>query len=832
MTNLHSAAVPMKRNMETVLQDVRFGSRMLCKKPGFTVVILLTLTLGIGANTAIFAIIRAILFRHSDFPHSEKIVRLWEEDASKGMTHGLPSTAEFLDWRQRTHAFAQISAWRTWFCTLSGEPNPEQVWGVWTSANFFRLLGVEPALGRRFLEEEERSGQDRVVLVSHGLWQRRYGADPQLPGKTIEINGKAFTVIGVLPARFDLFGTSRSYDLWMPFFIDPATARHDDHSIMVFARVKDQFTLAQAQSEMDGVMRQLTAEHPETGPNTSVRLAQFEQEQTNRVKPLLIILALATGFVLLIACANVANLLLTLGTAREHEIATRLALGATPWRLARQLLTESVLLALAGGSAGLGLAYFGLQAARAILPTSGTLPVPYVHFIGMDASVLAVAIAGSVLTGIVFGLLPAFQITRGRAHGLETHFRSSSTGRGQRGTRALLSGSQAALSVVLLLGGGLLIRSFLKVLHEDLGFDPQNVLTMQVWLPESSYPKEALLRNFWKEAVPRVATLPGVQSASAINFLPLSGWGDSVDFDYSDHQASADHDRLRAQYRVVAPDYFGTMAMPMQQGRTLRHADNESAAPVTVISASLAQRYWPNQNPLGQMVRLDFSQADAPWRPRGRTAWVRVVGVVGEVREWEWSGPATGTFYLPYSQFPSRLARLVVRTNTRPYSLASMVKRQLWAVDKDVPISEVRSMDDFLSEAVSDRRLRAFLPGVFAWVALILAAAGIYGVMSYLAQRRTAEMGIRFALGAQTWDVLRLVMGDSARVVGWGLLAGCAGAALVARLLRGFVYGITVVDPLTWVTAVGLVAMSALLASYLPARKATSIDPMQALRHE
>jgi putative ABC transport system permease protein len=360
--------------------------------------------------------------------------------------------------------------------------------------------------------------------------------DPQLPGKTIEINGKAFTVIGVLPANFDLFGTSRSYNLWMPFALDAAAVRRDDHSIMVFARVKDELTLAQAQSEIDGVMRQLAAEHPQASPNTSVHLAQFEQEQTSRVKPLLIILALTTGVVLLIACANVANRTLAQVTTREHEVATRFALGATRWRLARQLLAESVLLALIGGSANLGFSYFGLQAARAILPTSGAQSVPYVHFIRMDGLVLGVALAGSALTGIIFGLVPAFQITRGSSQGVKTHFGRSGTGQQQGHVRALLSGSQAALSVVLLLAAALLIRSFLNVLREDLGFDSRNVVTMQVWLPQSSYPEEAQLRNFGKEALPRVAVLPGVQSVSAINFLPLSGWGDSVDFDYSGHR--------------------------------------------------------------------------------------------------------------------------------------------------------------------------------------------------------------------------------------------------------------------------------------------------------
>jgi len=819
--------------VQTLLHDLRYALRILRKSPGFTTIAVFTVAIGLGANTAIFAAIRALVLRPLPFHNSDKIVRLWEEDKSRGVERGLPSPATFIDWRERTHTFAQISAWRTWFCTLTGHDNPEQVWGVRTSANFFRLLGVVPAIGRAFLDSEEQSGQDGVVILSHSLFQRRYHGDQQLIGKTIDVDGKALMVIGVLPPEFSLFGTSRSYDLWMPFAIDRAGLRRDDHSIMVFARVKDEFTLAQAQSEMDAVTQQLALEHPEMGSTASARVTQFRADQTGRLKPLLLILALTAVVVLLIACANVANMLLSRGMAREHELAVRLALGAKRGQLVRQLLTESVLMALAGGILGLCLAGVALRFLPSILPTSGSESVPYVRLIRIDVQVLGFALVGSLLTGIIFGLIPALEATcLSWKHGLQIQSRNSGIAAGRGHVRNLLIGSQVALSVVLLVGAGLLVRSFVKVLHEDLGFSSRNVLTMQTWLSESRYPDEAQVKGFWKQALPRIAALPGVLSVSSINFLPLSGWGDLVSFDFASHVSKDSSDQLLAQYRIVAPDYFRTMGMPLQRGRELGESDDDSVPAVAVVSANLAQRNWPNEDPIGKQVRLEFSQAVAPWRPRGGKTWATVVGVVGEVREWEWAGPQAGTFYLSFAQYPSRLARLVVRSETEPLSLTATVKQQLWSVDKDVPVSEIKSMDEFVSEAVSDRRLNAFLPAILAAIALALAAAGIYAVVSYLVVRRTYEIGVRFALGAQARDVLKLLMYESATVVGWGLLAGCVAASLVARLLRSFVYGITTTDAATWIGVLALVAGAAMLATYVPARRAAKVDPMVALRYE
>jgi putative ABC transport system permease protein len=819
--------------VQTLVQDIRYALRILRKSPGFTTIAVLTVAIGLSANTAIFAAVRTLVVRPLPFQHPDKIVRLWEEDKDRGVTRGLASPAAFLDWRERTHTFAQISAWRTWFCTLTGRDNPEQVWGVRTSANFFRLLGVEPAIGRSFFDEEERPGRDNVVILSHSLFRRRYHSDEQLIGKTIDVDGKALTVIGVLPPAFSLFGTSRSYDLWMPFAIDRAGLRRDDHSIMVFARVKDEFKLSQAQSEMDALAQQLALENPEMSSTASVRLTQFRDDQTGRLKPLLLILALTAGVVLLIACANVANMLLSHGRARERELAVRLALGAARGQLVRQLLTESLLVAGAGGVLGLCLAAATLRVLPAILPTSGAESVPYVHLIRIDAQVFGFALVGSLLTGLIFGVLPALEATRvSWMQGLLVQSRQQGSPRGSGPVRALLVGSQVALSVVLLMGAGLLVRSFVKVLHEDLGFDARNILTMQTWLSESRYPDEAQVKGFWKQALPRIAALPGVHSVSSINFLPLSGWGDLVSYDFAGHVSKESNDQPLAQYRIVSPDYFRTMGMPLLRGRELNKSDEDSVPAVAVISASLAQRNWPNEDPIGKQVRLDFSQAPAPWRPRGGKTWATVVGVVGEIREWEWAGSQAGTIYLSFAQFPSRLARLVIRSETEPLSLTPMVKRQLWNVDKDVPVSEIRSMDEFLSGAISDRRLNALLPATLAAIALILAAAGIYGVVSYLAVRRTYEIGVRFALGAQTRDVLKLLMYESATVVGWGMFFGCALASLVVRLLRSFVYGITTTDTTTWAAVLVLVAGSALLATYVPARRATKIDPMVALRYE
>jgi len=819
--------------VHTLLHDLRYALRILRKSPGFALIAVFTVAVGLSANTVIFAAVRALVLRPLPFRDSDKIARLWEEDKDRGVTRGLPSPAAFLDWRERTHTFAQISAWRTWFCTLTGHDNPEQVWGVRTSANFFTLLGIAPAIGRGFLDAEEQPGHDGVVILSHSLFERRYHGDEQLIGKTIDVDGKTLTVIGVLPPAFSLFGTSRSYDLWMPFAIDRAGLHRDDHSIMVFARVKQEFTLSQAQAEMNAVAQQLALEHPEVSSTNSVRLTQFRADQTGRLKPLLLILALTAGAVLLIACANVANMLLSRGLAREPELAVRLALGASRGQLVRQLLAESALVALAGGVVGLCLAGSALRVLPAILPTSGAEFVPYVHLIRIDAQVLGFALAGSLLTAIIFGLLPAFEATRmSWKQGFRIQSRRSGDSVSGGHLRALLIGSQVALSVVLLVGAGLLLRSFVKVLHEDLGFNSRNVLTMQTWLSESRYPDEAQIKGFWKQALPRVAALPGVHSVSTINFLPLSGWGDMVSYDLASRVSKGADDQRLAQYRIVSPDYFRTMGVLLRRGRELNESDKESTPGAVVISANLAQRNWPNDDPIGKQVRLEFSQATAPWRPRGGKTWVTVVGVVGELREWEWTGPQAGTFYLSFAQFPSRLARLVVRSEIDPLSLTPAVKQQLWNVDKDIPVSEIRSMDEFLSEAVSDRRLNAFLPATLAAIALFLAVAGIYGVVSYLVVRRTYEIGVRFALGAQTQDVLKLLIYESARIVGCGLLAGCVVASLAARLLRNFVYGVTTADAATWSAVLALVAAAGLLATYIPARRATKVDPIVALRYE
>jgi putative ABC transport system permease protein len=820
-------------NVQTLLHDLRYALRILRKSPAFTMIAVSTVAIGLGANTAIFAAIRALVLQPLPFQHSDKIVRLWEEDKNRAVERGLPSPAAFLDWRDRTHTFAEMSAWRTWFCTLTGQDNSEQVWGVRTSTNFFRLLGVEPAMGRAFLNAEEQPGHDGVVILSHSLFQRRYHGDEQLIGKAIDVDGKALTVIGVLPPSFSLFGTSRSYDLWMPFAVDRASLRRDDHSIMVFARVKDEFSLLQAQSEMTTVAEQMVLENPEMSSTATVRLTQFRADQTGRLQPLLLILALTSIVVLLVACANVANMLLSHGLAREHELAVRVALGAKQGQLVRQLLTESVLIALAGGILGLCLASVTLRILPAVLPTTGTEFVPYVSLIRIDAQVLGFASASALVTGLIFGLLPALEATRvSRKQRLQIQSRNPGYTTGRRHVRSLLIGSQVALSVVLLVGAGLLVHSFVIVLRENLGFNSHNALTMQIWLSESRYPDEGQVKRFWEQALPRIAALPGVHSVSTVNFLPLSGWGDLVSYDLASHVSKGSNDQLLAQYRIVAPDYFRTMGMALRRGRELGERDSDSSPAVAVISANLAQRTWPDQDPIGKQVWLEFSQAAAPWRPRGGKTRATVVGVVGEVREWEWAGPQVGTFYLSFAQFPSRLGRLVVRSETDPLSLTPLVKQQLWSVDKDVPVSEVKSMDEFVSEAVSDRRLNAFLPAILAAIALALAAAGIYAVVSCLVVRRTYEIGVRFALGAQSRDVLKLLMLESATVVGWGLPVGCVAASLVSRLLKGFVYGVTTTDVATWAAVLTLVAGSALLATYVPARRATKVDPMVALRYE
>ena len=821
--------------MEYLWQDLRYGARMLQKNPAFTLVALLALALGIGANTAIFSVVNAVVLRPLPFKDPDRLVYVWETNPRIGLDRAIVSPPDFADWREQNGVFERISAFRTWFYRLSGGGEPEQVWGVRTSASFFELLGVEPQAGRTFLPEEEQPDRDQVVIISHGLWQRRFGADPNLVGHTITIDDRPFTVIGILSSDFDLFGGKRAYDIWMPFDFTRGQLSRDDYSLIVFARLKAEIGRERAQAEMSAIAERLGREYPATNEGRGVKVITIHENQVLSLRPALLILAAAVGFVLLIACVNVANLLLARASSRQKEIAVRMALGATRSRLIRQLLTESLLLSSMGGAFGLVLASWGLDLLRAVL-SSGVDEIPRADWIRIDPKVLGFTLLISLLTGVVFGLAPALQVSRPDLSEMLKDGGKSSAG-GGRGPklRDSLVVTEVALATVVLLGAGLMLRSFGKLMAVEPGFDPENVLTMQVWLPEPKYADGTKIVAFYQQTLERMREVNGVKSASSINFLPLSGWGDMTEFAIDGRAAAPSGQEPVAEYRVIDSDYFRVMGIPLLKGRPFDKQDRDEAHGVALINHAMANRYWPDDEPLGKRIRPNFPETRTPWRPRAGKAWLTVVGVVGDVRQIKDSGPLVEQhpeFYLPCAQNPSALMTLVVRTDAEPMNLVSALRREVLAVDKYQPVTEIKSMKQFVSESVYRPRLNTELLSVFATVALILAVVGIYGVISYLVIQRTREVGIRLALGAQRRNVLAMVVGQGMKLSLAGVAIGLAGAFALTGVMRSLLFGVSASDPFTYAVVALLLAAISLMACYVPARRAAKVDPTVALRCE
>ncbi|HEV3254237.1 MAG TPA: ABC transporter permease [Candidatus Acidoferrales bacterium] len=818
--------------METLWKDLRYGLRMLAKSPGFAAVAVLTLALGIGANTAIFSVVNAVLLRPLPFPDSDRIVMVWELDPNREVTRGIASPAEFLDWRKQNHVFSHISAWRAWFYNLTGNGEPEQVLGIRASYDFFDVLGVHPALGRAFLPEEETPGRDQVVVISDGLWVGHFGADPRVIGQSILIDDKPVTIIGVLPRGFSLAGTSRDFGVWMPMSFDTAQLRRGDHTVLVSARLKPGVTMLQAQAEMAAIMHGLQEQyHVDEG--LGVHLVRMQDDQNLKVRPALLVLLGAVALVLLIACVNVANLLLARGAARQRELSIRTALGARRTRLIRQLVTESMLLSLLGGALGLFVAFGGIRLLLFLLSATSTYgELPHHDRIHIDAATLLFAFAISIITGILFGLAPALQTSR-----TDISETLKESGRGSAGVhsnrmRSALVVSEVALALVLLIGAGLLIRSFRALLTMDLGFNPENVLTMQSWLPDSHYPGSDQVISFYHQSLERLRAVPGVTSASAINFLPLSGWGDITDFFIEGRPTPAPGHEYVGQYRVISPGYFQTMQIPLKQGRDFSETDTDGAPGVAIINETLAQRYWPNEDPIGKHIKINMLNSQGPWRPKIKDAWLTVVAIAGDVHDWELGENKVGQVYISYLQNPSRLMKFAIRSASDPASLVSGARQAILDVDKNQPVTDVKTMAQFLDLASAQHRTNMLLLGTFSALALVLAAVGIYGVMSYAVAQRVHEIGIRMALGAEPRDVLRLIIGQGLRLTFFGLIIGVAGSLAAGHWLASLLFGVKATDPLTYVAVALLLVGVAFLACYIPARRAMRVDPIIALRYE
>jgi putative ABC transport system permease protein len=809
--------------MQTLWQDLRYGARILMKKPGFTLIAVITLALGIGANTAIFSVVNAVLLRPLPYHDSDRLVVLSTSEDKDGAL-GNTGYTTFVDWRERSRSFERMVVIRSWGGALTGQGEPEVIRGLRVSADYFKLLGVSPALGRDFRVEEDRPDTRFVVVISHTLWQRRFNSDPQVVGKQLILSDQPFTVVGVMPPSFTVFlaaNFQEAAEIWGPVGYDitqPFACRSCEH-LKAIARLKPDVTLAQARSEMSAIMNVMSREHPTTYATPAINVARLQDQFTGAIRPALYLLLVAVGLVLLIACANIANLLLTAGSERAREMAIRAALGAGRWRIARQLLLEGLLLSLAGAGAGLLLALWGTDLLTGLSPAK----MLRLQTVTTDARVLVFTLLVSLLTGLLFGLAPALQAARQDAQLALKESAKSSPSKRQRRLRESFVVAEIVFALALLIGAGLLIRSFMHVLDTRPGFESRNLLTMMI--PASSakkYNDDAQVRAFYSEAVKRIESLPGVEAAGVVSNLPFGGNMDMYGFHVEEKPLANPAEAPSAERYSVSPDYLRAMGIPLLRGRGFIEQDGANAPLVTLINRTAAQRIWPNEDPLGKRIRL--GGLESPLRV--------IVGVVGDVNHYNLETAPDLQAYVPHAQWTDSYMQLVVRTTAEPGSLTAPVRQAIHALDPDVPLHKIATMRQLVSTSAAQRRFTLTLIAVFAAVALLMAAIGLYGVMAYSVAQRAREIGIRVALGAQSADVLRLVVGQGLRLVALGLAVGLMAALALMRLMKKLLFEVSATDPMTFVGVATLLALVALLACWVPARRATKVDPMIALRCE
>ena len=821
----HEAPVPGGSGRSNLLadfiQDLRYAARMQRKNPAFTIVAIIALALGIGANTAIFSVVNTVLLRPLPYKDPERLVMVWEDASRHGYPRDTPAAANFVDWRDQNTVFEGMAAIADQSFNLTGAGDPERLKGRLVSANLIALLGVEPQIGRTFTSTEDQPGSNRVVLLSHLLWQRRFGGDSGIVGKPLNLNGETYTVIGVMPPRFQF--PSIDDDIWTPIaFSAEAAANRDTHYLQVIARLKPGTTLEQAQTEMSTIAARLQQQYPQSNTDLGAAVTSLHEHTVGDIKPALLILLGSVGLVLLIACANVANLLLARAAVRQKEIAVRVALGARRWRLVRQFLTESVLLATLGGVVGLGIAYGGLILLRAFIPEN----ISQAKQVSIDPRVLGFTLLVSTITGLIFGLAPALQAARfNQTETLKEGGRDSATGSSGKRIRGLLVMAEVAVSLVLLIGAGLLINSFLRLRNVDPGFRTDNLLTMKLDLPQPKYEEFARRTAFFTDLLQRVESLPGVKSAAVTSNLPLYRQGNSISVSIEGRPAPPPGQELIVVTRMISTGYFDTMSIPLLSGRSFSDQDAATSPRVAVISETMARRFWPGEDPIGK--RLGTGRIQRP------EDWTQVVGVVKDVRQFELTAEPLPQMYLPYKQRGFFVPEdLVVKTDVDAASMAATVRNAVWEIDKDQPVSNIRTMEEILLESIARQRFSMLLLAIFAAVALTLAAVGIYGVMSYSVAQRTHEIGIRMALGAQTGAVLKLAVGYGLKLVIAGVVIGLIAAFALTRVMSTLLYGVTATDPTTFTLISLLLVGVAALASYIPARRATKVDPIIALRYE
>jgi len=807
--------------MNTLWQDLRYGARMLMKKPGFTIVAIITLALGTGVNTAIFSLVNAVLLKPLPFHEPERLVMLWEEASAIGFPRDDVAAANFVDWKAQQSTFDDLATldWRNFDLTGDGEPLKVTAYGV--TANLFPLLGVQPTLGRNFSDEEDRPGAAKVTILSYGLWQRRYGGEPGIVGRDIQLNGEKYTVVGVMPAGFQFL---QSYiGLWVPAaFTVEQLADRDNHYLTVVARIKRGVTFEQAQADIAAITERIARDYPQDATGLASVIVPLREQLTGKVRQPLLVLLVAVGFVLLIACANIASLLLSRAAARRKEIAVRTALGASRARILRQLLTESVLLAGAGGAGGLLVAMWSFTLLKQLIPEGMLLSAS----LKIDLPVLAYAMVIALLTGIIFGLVPALQASKiDLNQALKQGGSRTSMSAGGSRLRGAFVVAEVALALVLLAGAGLLIRTVFNLRGQYAVFQPEKLLTLRTALANYKYGEHYKRVAFYDEVLERMQALPGVVAAGYTTSVPLTWKGGANGFAIEGRQPQPGG-FWNAIHRQVSAGYFQTMGIALRQGRYFDNGDNKQALPVVIINETMARQFWPDEEALGKRFKLGV--ANAPW--------VTIVGVVADVRQMGMDAPVKAEMYFPYRQIASHFwyapRDLVIRTTGDPMSLVGAVRQEIHTVDQDQPIANIITMEDMLTEETGSRRLGMILLSAYAGLALLLASLGIYGVLSYFVAQQTPEIGVRMALGARPGDILRLVLRKGMTMALLGIGTGLFGALALTRLMASLLFGVSATDPITFVAIALLLALVALLACYLPARRATRVDPMVALRYE
>lgn len=812
--------------METLLKDFRYGIRSLLKRPGFTAIAVITLALGIGANTAIFSLVNAVLLRSLPFADPDRLVMIWEDASFAGFPRNTPAPANYLDWKTQGQSFADMAAQDMRSFNLTGDGEPEKVEAFGVTANFFPLLGIKPVVGRVFTNEEDTPGANKVAIINYNLWQQRYGGEQNIIGRQLSLSGEKYTVVGVMPSGFQFLDSK--VGMWVPIGFTPEQLTYRNrHYLTVVARLKPGVTIEQANAEVRAIHQRIARDHPDEAGRITAYVRPLRDEVAGDVRRPLLVLSVAVGFVLLIACANIANLLLSRAASRRREMAVRSALGAGRMRIVRQLLVEGLLMSAAGAICGLVLAWWSFSFLQRLIPDGLALSTK----LSLDFQVLGFTLLLTFITTLVFALIPAFQISKIDLNlALKQGGGRSGLNAGGNRLRSAMVVAEVALALVLLVGAGLLIQTFFKLREQYASLRSESVLTLRTVLPDKKYSEASQRTNFYKQVLARVQSLPGVVSAGYATSIPLAWKGGTSGFvpeGRTMEQLTSGGIAYDANHRQVSPDYLKTMGIPLQRGRSFNDGDNEQSIKVAIINETMARQYWPGEDPLGKRFTMDD--------PNDKATWVTIVGIAGDVRQMGVDEPVKAEMYFPYQQGqePFYTPRdLTIRTTVDPLSLVAAVRNEIHQVDPEQPISNVRTMGEMLGEETASRSLGMTLLTIFAGLALLLATVGIYGVLAYFVVQHTQEIGVRMALGAQRSNILGLVLKKGMTLTLLGVAIGLVIAFALTRLMASLLYEVSTTDPLTYAAISLLLTAVAFLACYLPARRATKVDPLVALNYE